>query len=142
MKKLILILFLAIFAGSNMPAQIKVVLVQDFEQMKANGTKNKPAANKRANINKTSSFNTREMTDDESNGTVRDDDNEGTGTEAQNLTSGASVPVKEAAQKGNTGVSKTKNANVAADTDKKANAASGSDYVKRLRERQKAARGK
>jgi len=28
MKKLILILFLAIFAGSNMPAQIKVVLVR------------------------------------------------------------------------------------------------------------------
>ena len=142
MKKLILILFLAIFAGSNMPAQIKVVLVQDFEQMKANGTKNKPAANKRANINKTSSFNTREMTDDESNGTVRDDDNEGTGMDAQNLTSGTSYSVKKAVQNGNTGVAKTKNANVAADTDKKANAASGSDYVKRLRERQKAARGK
>ena len=89
MKKLILILFLAIFAGSNMPAQIKVVLVQDFEQMKANGTKNKPAANKRTNINKTSSFNTQETTDEESNGTVRNNDNEGTGTEAQNLTTGA-----------------------------------------------------
>ncbi|MBP1664513.1 MAG: hypothetical protein H6Q19_1653 [Bacteroidetes bacterium] len=142
MKKLILILFLAVFAGSNMPAQIKVVLVQDFEQMKANGTKNKPAANKRTNFNKTSAFNTQETTDEESNGTVQNNDSEGTGTDTQNLTSAASVPVKEAAQKGKSSVSKSKNTNVAAETDKKANAASNSDYVKRLRERQKAARGK
>jgi len=64
MRKLIIVAVLAIFICSIAPAQIKVVLVQDYEQMKANGTKQLNPTPKKSTVRK-AAFNATETTDDE-----------------------------------------------------------------------------
>ena len=134
MRKLIIVAVLAIFICSIAPAQIKVVLVQDYEQMKANGTKQLNPTPKKSTVRK-AAFNATETTDDEE--TIASDN---TNNET-NLSETAASTSKQAAVKGN--ALKANNANSTSATaavEKKSSASSGSDYVKRLRERQKAAR--
>ena len=134
MRKLIIVAVLAIFICSLAPAQIKVVLVQDYEQMKANGTKQLNPTLKKSTVRK-AAFNATETTDDEE--TIASDN---TNNET-NLSETAASTSKQAAVKGNALKANTANSTSAtAAVEKKSSASSGSDYVKRLRERQKAAR--
>ena len=134
MRKLIIVAVLAIFICGLAPAQIKVVLVQDYEQMKANGTKQLNPTPKKSTVRK-AAFNATETTDDEE--TIASDN---TNNET-NLSETAASTSKQAAVKGNALKANTANSTSAtAAVEKKSSASSGSDYVKRLRERQKAAR--
>ncbi len=134
MRKLIIVAFVAIFICGLAPAQIKVVLVQDYEQMKANGTKQTNPTARKATVRK-AAFNATETTDDEE--TIASDN---TNNET-NLSETAASTSKQAAVKGNALKANTANSTSAtAAVEKKSSASSGSDYVKRLRERQKAAR--
>ena len=134
MRKLIIVAVLAIFICSIAPAQIKVVLVQDYEQMKANGTKQTNPTARKATVRK-AAFNATDTTDDEE--TIASDN---TNNET-NLSETAASTSKQAAVKGNALKANTANSTSAtAAVEKKSTASSGSDYVKRLRERQKAAR--
>lgn len=141
MKKLIIVLFFAIFACSIVPAQIKVVLVQDFEQMKANGIKNTPAVAKRTNVRNASTFNATEAEDEEQTSMQQNSTNDESKSDASNVSTNETASVKDANQKVNTPTVKTKAGNSTTAVEKKSTAPAGSDYVKRLRERQKAAKG-
>ena len=134
MRKLIIVAVLAIFICSLAPAQIKVVLVQDYEQMKANGTKQLNPTPKKSTVRK-AAFNATETTDEQE--TIASDN---TNNET-NLSETAASTSKQAVVKGNALKANTANSTSAtAAVEKKSTASSGSDYVKRLRERQKAAR--
>ena len=134
MRKLIIVAVLAIFICSIAPAQIKVVLVQDYEQMKANGTKQTNPTARKATVRK-AAFNATETTDEEE--TIASDNM----TNNTNVSETTTSTSKQAAVKGNALKANTANSTSAtAAVEKKSSASSGSDYVKRLRERQKAAR--
>jgi cytoskeletal protein RodZ len=134
MRKLIIVAFVAIFICGLAPAQIKVVLVQDYEQMKANGTKQTNPTARKATVRK-AAFNATETTDDEE--TIASDNM----TNNTNVSETTTSTSKQAVVKGNALKANTANSTSAtAAVEKKSTASSGSDYVKRLRERQKAAR--
>ena len=134
MRKLIIVAVLAIFICGLAPAQIKVVLVQDYEQMKANGTKQTNPTARKATVRK-AAFNATETTDDEE--TIASDNM----TNNTNVSETTTSTSKQAVVKGNALKANTANSTSAtAAVEKKSSASSGSDYVKRLRERQKAAR--
>ena len=134
MRKLIIVAVLAIFICSIAPAQIKVVLVQDYEQMKANGTKQLNPTPKKSTVRK-AAFNATETTDEEE--TIASDNM----TNNTNVSETTTSTSKQAVVKGNALKANTANSTSAtAAVEKKSTASSGSDYVKRLRERQKAAR--
>ena len=134
MRKLIIVAFVAIFICGLAPAQIKVVLVQDYEQMKANGTKQTNPTARKATVRK-AAFNATETTDEEE--TIASDNM----TNNTNVSETTTSTSKQAVVKGNALKANTANSTSAtAAVEKKSSASSGSDYVKRLRERQKAAR--
>ena len=141
MKKNIIVLFIAIFTFGLAPAQIKVILVQDYEQMKANASQHTSSSKSRIANRKINNANSSEiLVGNQQNNTKKinaEDDTEVT-DDAANLDENtvnteSKKEVKSAEKVANGG------SNIEKIADKKSSN-SNADYVKRLRERQKAAR--